>query len=162
MGGKRRMPMSTDSTGILCTNCGYLRELHSTEPPYDMNGPHGFYCVAFSYIPKTGGTDSAKHTPGKEIKSSDYEIINTAIMSLKGCALGFIAEGQERLSTLANEAADNGALALDRMYRQKANMLSALKAAEATLSALIVKHQSADLRDMTLVEIQAAISKAER
>lgn len=37
---------------ILCTKCGYSRELHSIEPPYDMAGPDSDYCDGFSYIPK--------------------------------------------------------------------------------------------------------------
>lgn len=102
-------------------------------------------------------TDSAKHTPGEAVKSSDYEIINTAIMSLKGCALGFIAEGQERLSTLANEAADNGALALDRMYRQKADMLSALKAVRD----VVKEHGGFISYNQVWEQVRAAISKAE-
>lgn len=39
-----------------CKRCGYIRSLHSIEPPYDLDGPHGFYCPSFSYVdpPKAG------------------------------------------------------------------------------------------------------------
>lgn len=69
----------------------------------------------------TNPSDKAQPT------ASDIELVRTAVLSLKGCALGYAADGNKRLMNLANDTADEGLKALDRILNSHRALVDALK-----------------------------------